>query len=231
MLYNMFMKKNIKILYVEDNDFIREEAVEYLSLIYNNVLEASNGQEALDIYAVSKPDIIISDIEMPIINGLEMVKAIRRQDKKTPIIIVTAFMNTEYLLEAVELQLVKYILKPMTNYKLDTALSLAHEYLEENADESIVQLSSNTYYDQLNRTLVIEENIIQLTHNELMLFTLLLKKSKSIVMYSEIKNEIWNYEENYRDSLRSLVRSLRHKLEGIVIKNFSGLGYRIILEK
>jgi DNA-binding response OmpR family regulator len=224
------MKKNITILYVDDNDFIREEAVEYLSLLYRNVLEAKNGQEALEIYALSKPDIIITDIEMPIINGLQMVKAIRRNDKKIPIIIVTAFMNTEYLLEAIELRLVKYILKPMTNHKLDIALTLAHEFLEEESDICIVQLSSNTYYDRLNRTLIINDKIIELTHNELMLFSLLLKHLNSVVSYSEIKNKIWNYEENYRDSLRSLVRSLRHKLEGIVVKNISSIGYRMIIE-
>jgi DNA-binding response OmpR family regulator len=224
------MKKNITILYVDDNDFIREEAVEYLSLLYTNVLEAKNGQEALEIYALSKPDIIITDIEMPIINGLQMVKAIRRNDKKIPIIIVTAFMDTEYLLEAIELRLVKYILKPMTNHKLDIALTLAHEFLEEESDICIVQLSSNTYYDRLNRTLIINDKIIELTHNELMLFSLLLKHLNSVVSYSEIKNKIWNYEENYRDSLRSLVRSLRHKLEGIVVKNISSIGYRMIIE-
>jgi len=193
-------------------------------------LEASNGQEALDIYADSKPDIIISDIEMPIINGLQMVKAIRRKDKKTPIIMVTAFMNPDYLLEAIELRLVKYIVKPMTNNKLDIALSLAHECLEDDVDNCVVQLSLNSYYDKLNRTLIIDTKIIDLTHNEIMLLTLLLKNANMITTYSEIKNKIWNYEENYRDSLRSLVRSLRHKLENVMLKNVSGVGYRLVLE-
>jgi len=224
------MKRNISILYVDDNDFIREEAVEYLSLLYTNVLEAKNGQEALEIYASSKPDIIITDIEMPIINGLQMVKAIRRNDKKIPIIIVTAFMDTEYLLEAIELRLVKYIIKPMTNHKLDIALTLAHECLEEDSDMCIVQLSSNSYYDRLNRTLIINNKVIQLTNNELMLLDLLLVNSSNIVSYSQIKNKIWNYEEHYIDSLRSLIHSLRSKLEGIQIKNISGVGYRIVLE-
>ena len=224
------MKKNISILYVDDNDFIREEAIEYLSLLYTNVLEAKNGQEALEIYASSKPDIIITDIEMPIINGLQMVKAIRRDDKKIPIIIVTAFMDTEYLLEAIELRLVKYIIKPMTNHKLDIALTLAHECLEEDSDMCVVQLSSNSYYDRLNRTLIINNKVIQLTNNELMLLDLLLVNSSCVVSYSQIKNKIWSYEEHYIDSLRSLIRSLRSKLEGIQIKNISGVGYRILLE-
>jgi len=224
------MKKNITILCVEDNDFIREEAVEYLSLLYTTVLEASNGEEALKIYRDSKPDIIITDIEMPIINGLQLVKFIRRNDKKTPIIIVTAFLDAEYLLEAIELRLVKYIIKPLTNHKLDIALSLAHECLDENGDNSMVQLSLNIYFDKLNRSLIIDNELVPLTHNELILFSLLLKHTNSIVSYNEIKNEIWNYEENYRDSLRSLVRSLRLKLGEVMLQNVSGIGYRMIIE-
>jgi len=225
------MKKNITILYVEDNAFIREEAVEYLSLLYTNVLEASNGEEALEVYASCKPDIIITDIEMPIMNGLQMVKRIRRNDKKTPIIIVTAFIDAEYLLEAIELRLVKYIIKPLTNHKLDIALSLAHDCLDENSDNYMIQLSLNIYYDKLNSSIVMDNDIVQLTHNELTLFSLLLKHSNSIVSYNEIKNEIWNYEENYRDSLRSLVRSLRLKLGEVILQNVSGIGYRIVIQK
>jgi len=225
------MKKNTTILYVEDNQFIREEAVEYLSLIYRNVLEASNGEEALKIYKEIKPDIIITDIKMPIINGLQMVKSIRKKDKKTPIIVVTAFLDTEYLLEAIELRLVKYITKPLTNYKLDVALELAHEYLVNEEKRCIVTLSSNSYYDQLNRTLVVNKKIVPLTHNEMLLLSLLIKNLNNLVPYSEIKNKIWNYEEHYMDALRSLVRSLRHKIGEVVIKNISGMGYRIEMEE
>jgi len=221
------MKNNATILYVEDNDFIREEAVEYLSLIYQNVLEASDGQEALEVYTQSKPDIIITDIEMPIINGLQLVKSIRRQDKKIPIIIVTAFMNTEYLLEAVELRLVKYILKPLSNYKLDVALELAHEYLIDEEKKCIVQLSKDSYYDHLNRTLIIDKELISLTHNETLLLSLLIRNPNNLVSYSEIKNRIWNYEVHYMDAMRSLIRSLRYKMGMVVIKNISGMGYRI----
>lgn len=140
------MKHNKTILYVEDNDYIREEAVEYLSLLYRTVLEASNGKEALEIYKQQKPHIIITDIEMPILSGLEMVKAIRKEDKKTPIIMVTAFKDVSYLQEAVELRLVKYIFKPISNHKLKIALTLAHEWLA-CEDESIIHLSENSCYD------------------------------------------------------------------------------------
>jgi len=223
------MKNNITILYVEDNDLVRDEAVEYLSLLYHNVLKASNGEEALTIYNESKPDIIITDIEMPIMSGLQLIKAIRRRDKEIPIIVMTAFLNTEYLLEAVELQLVKYVVKPLSNYKLDMALELAHEYLVNEEKKCIVELSNNAFYDQFNRTLIVNKKNVALTHNEMLLLGLLSKNINTLVVYEEIKNRIWNYETSYMDALRSLVRSLRNKVgSDVTIKNVSGMGYRLI---
>ena len=218
------------LLYVEDDDLIREEAVEYLSLLYHNVLEAQNGQEALELYEKHKPDIIITDIEMPIINGLQLTRVIRRKNKDIPIIIVTAFLEVEYLVEAVSLHLVKYVVKPITPYKLDTALSLAHEYLDKETIESTILLSEKSSYDRLNRTLIIDDKVIQLTHNEIILFELLLEKANTIVTYDEIKIKIWSYENHYMDALRSLIRSLRSRIEDIKIKNISGIGYRLVVQ-
>jgi len=99
---------NLTLLYVEDDEIIRQNAVEYLSNYCQKVFWAKDGQEALLVYKDKKPNIIITDIEMPRLNGLEMAKRIRKKDKKTPIIIATAFTEKEYLLQAVELQLVKF---------------------------------------------------------------------------------------------------------------------------
>ena len=221
------MKKNLTLLYVEDEHLIRKQAVEYLSRIYETVLEASNGEEALAIYKKHQPHIIISDIKMPKMNGLEMAKAIRQEDKKIPIIITTAYTQNEYLLIAVELQLIKYMVKPITSKKLEEALVLAHEYIEEKKKESVVSLSHTTYYDILNKTLIIENIIIKLTHNEMLLLDLLTKNHQRVITYEEIESEIWAYEGMSMDSLRSLVRSLRKKLQGDFVENISGVGYRV----
>jgi len=221
------MKKNLTLLYIEDEPLIRQQAVEYLSRLYETVLEAPNGEEALALYEKHQPHIIISDIEMPKMNGLEMAKAIRKKDKKIPIIIATAYTQNEYLLIAVELQLIKYMVKPITSKKLEEALALAHEYIEEDKAQSVVSLSTTTYYDTLNKTLIIENKIIKLTYNEMLLLDLLIQHNQRAIAYEEIEAEIWAYEGMSMDSLRSLVRSLRKKLQGDFLENISGVGYRI----
>ena len=224
------MKKNITILYVEDDVLVRTQAVEYLSLIYTNVLEAQNGQEALMVYKKHKPQIIISDIQMPKMNGLEMVKEIRKLDNKIPIIITTAHTQSEYLLEALELQLIKYIVKPATTDKLKSALTIAHEYIEEEKTESMIKFSKSKFYDTLNKTLIIDDSIVKLSYNSLLLIDLLIQNHQRVVTYQEIESVIWNYEGMSKDALRTLVRTLRTKLQGDFIENISGYGYRIKIQ-
>jgi DNA-binding response OmpR family regulator len=214
---------NLTILYVEDEEYIRKNAVEYLGRICKKVLEAGDGFEAYKVYEKQKPDIIISDIQMPNLSGLELAKKIRKTDKSIPIIIATAHTQTEYLLKAVELQLVKYIVKPITSAKLKEALSLAYEHL---SCSNIVKLDEKTTYDTLNKVLLIDDEVVKLTKNEQLLLELLVKNPQRAVTYKEIENLIWLDEGMSMDALRTLVRSLRKKLRGDFVENISGIGYR-----
>ena len=220
--------KNLSILYVEDEKMIRQNAVEYLSRICDNVLEARNGVEALEVYKKHKPDIIISDIKMPKMNGLEFAAEIRKVDKSTPIIMVTAHTETHFLLKAVELQLIKYVVKPVTSKKLQEALSLSLDYLTVK-NKNILKLKEDVLYDILNKTLVIDNKLVKLTKNEQLLLELLAKNHLRAIRYEEIEALIWSYEGMSMDALRSLVRTLRKKLETNCIENISGIGYRLHL--
>ena len=105
--------QNLTLLYAEDEEGIRKNIADSLSYYVKEVIEASNGVDAFELYSQRKPDIILSDIHMPILNGLEFVKKVRQEDKKIPIIMITAHTDKEYLLEAVELKMEKYIVKPI----------------------------------------------------------------------------------------------------------------------
>ena len=218
--------KNLSILYVEDEKMIRQNAVEYLSRYAKLVFEAQDGEEAFQIYKEEKPNIIISDIKMPKMNGLELAAAIRKEDKETPIIMATAHTHTEYLLKAVELQLVKYVVKPITSDKLQEALLLSIDYLNVKS-KNIVKIDKLRHYDLLNKTLVIKKNLIKLTKNELALLHLLAQYQRA-VSYEEIACNVWQENSMSMDALRSLVRALRKKLEGDFLENVSGIGYRLI---
>ena len=153
--------KNIKVLYVEDDDIARENGVEYLENFFDEIFEANNAIKAMQIYEKFKPQIIITDIQMPKVNGLEFIKQIRQKDKKTQIIVITAFCNQEYLLKAIELQLVKYLLKPVNEKNFEEALKLCLNSLNEDSS-NIIKFDENSYFDIFNKTFVVKNEIVKL---------------------------------------------------------------------
>lgn len=218
--------KNLKILYIDDEDLIREDAVEYLSFYCDNVYEACDGKDGLEKYKEIKPDVIITDIKMPKLNGLDMIKEIRKTDKTTKIIIATAFLETSYLVEAIELGLVKYLVKPIME---DNILNVLHKCTDDVVKEkSIFNISGDFQFDILNHTLFLNKEQIPLTKKELLFLELLIKNSNRAVKYDEFSNYVWDGYMS-EDALRSIVREIRKKTSKESIKNISGIGYQINL--
>jgi len=107
------MNKPLKILYVEDEESIREEMVEILKLDYDDVHVAVNGEEAVEIYKRLHPDIVISDVQMPIMDGISMSKEILSIDENAKIILITAFNEKSYLEETEAIGVRSYLTKPV----------------------------------------------------------------------------------------------------------------------
>lgn len=225
------MLKKLKILYAEDEELSRENLHELLEMFCDNVYTVEDGKEALKLYQEIKPDIVISDIEMPFLNGLQLAEKIREKDKKTQIIITTAYTDKEYMLKAVELNLIKYLVKPVKLDELTNTLKKAVENI--NAMEVKEYTLFNNYtYNVLDKVLKNEENEeIHLTYNEMSLLELLLKNANNVVPYEQIESYIWEYGYNNisSDALRTLIRDLRRKISKDSIKNISKMGYKIVL--
>jgi len=107
------MDNNITILYVEDEEKIRINTKRPLESLSHTLIMASNGQEGLEYYKKYKPDIIVSDINMPLMNGIDMVKAIKKIDKNQHILFTTAHSENHHFIDAIEMQVDGYIIKPI----------------------------------------------------------------------------------------------------------------------
>lgn len=216
----------IKVLYVEDDDIARENGVEYLENYFEQIYEAADALTALKLYETITPDIIITDIQMPKLNGLEFVKRVRQKDKKIQIIVLTAYSHKDYLFSAIELQLVKYLIKPIKEKELEEALYTCIKSIEEDIS-NIVDLDDTCSFDTYNQTLVINNEIIKLRTKELDLLLLLIKNKKRYVTYEEIENFVWRDSAMSKDALKTVVKNLKAKLPKETISNLSGTGYRI----
>jgi len=218
--------KNIKILCVENEELIRENQVDYLKFFFNTVLEASDGHEALPIIEKEKPQLIITDIEMSDMNGLEMIRKIREYDKRIKIIILTAFSHKNYLLEAIELGLVKYLIKPIdheTFYPI--LLQCVEEIYEEN--NILIKLSNDCFFDAKLSIIKRNDTDTALSKYEADFLMLLYQNKSNVVTYDQIQYHVWIDNIMSDTSLRTLVKSLRKKLPKDMIVNLSKVGYKL----
>ncbi len=219
--------KSLTILYVEDEDGIRKNIADSLSYFAKEVIEATNGQEAFELYEQRKPDIILSDIHMPILNGIDFVKKVRKTNREIPIVMITAHTDKEYLLEAVELHMEKYLVKPI---ELDALLGVLEKCVNVLNINKVVHLDvdCNYTYDYDRKELFYKNDKITLNKKELQFFELLLLNQNRVTKYEELQDKVWGDDIMTDSALRSLVRNLRKKLPTDIVNNLSGIGYHFV---
>lgn len=130
--------KKLSLLYVEDDENTREELEYFLQNKVKNLYVAKNGQEGFDLFEKHQPDLIITDIQMPVMTGTKMIKLIKQINSTIPIIIITAFNDTDYLFEAIKLNVTNYLTKPLNLFALSEVLaSIAKNINLENENKEI----------------------------------------------------------------------------------------------
>ena len=215
---------NLSILVVEDEIELQNQLVEYFELYFKKIFTASNGIEAFESYNANKPSIIFTDINMPKQNGLEFVKKIRENDDTTPVVILTAHTDTEYLLTAVELNLVSYLLKPI---KMDKLRETIEKILKNIKDNDVINLYDLYSWDKSLKLLFFNNEKVNLSKYELLFLELLIQKKNITVSYEEIHYFIYDDTEFSTDAIRSLVKRLRQKTSKDLIKSSYKEGYKI----
>ena len=115
----------LKVVVVEDEELVRKGivlAVDWASVGCAVVGEAANGQEGLEVIARYRPDLIVTDIKMPRLDGLEMVRQLRAQGNRAYVILLTAYSDFSYAQAAVKLGAVDYLLKPFRDGELEAVV-------------------------------------------------------------------------------------------------------------
>lgn len=105
--------QHIKVMYVEDDPFTREKILRVLNRRFKNVLVAIEGEEGYQLFKKYRPDIVITDLKMHQMNGLEMIRKIREENDKVQLIVTTAHDDNEYFIESIENNINHFILKPI----------------------------------------------------------------------------------------------------------------------
>ncbi|RYA23245.1 DNA-binding response regulator [Malaciobacter halophilus] len=219
---------SLTIAYVEDEKNIRENMSKTLNLLCNNCIDFQSAEELLNYYEKNSVHIIITDINLPNMNGIELIKKIREKDEKIPIILLTAYIETQYLFDAIKYKVVEYLPKPIDYETLIQALLKATKDLINNGNY-MIKINEKLFFNVLNKELLtIDKEKIPLTPKELKLLNLFIKNKNKIVTYEEIKNQIWeNSYEVTESAFKNLINKLRNKISKDSIVNISKIGYRL----
>lgn len=221
--------KELIILVVEDAIKTRESLINVLSERFSKVIGAQNGDEGLKKFKKFKPDLVITDIAMPIMDGLDMAREIKEISDDVPIVVLSAYSEKERLLRSIDIGIDKYLIKPVDIEELFKVLDcLVGEKIEANM---LVKISEEYQFNKTKRTLIHNGQEIVLTKKELAFISLLLKQPGVLVLHEDIKKNVWIGEHVSDTAVRTFIKRVRDKVGEDFIKNVPSLGYKININK
>ncbi|WP_144670490.1 butyrate response regulator transcription factor BumR [Campylobacter jejuni] len=221
--------KELIILVVEDEIKTRESLINVLSERFSKVIGAQNGDEGLKKFKKFKPDLVITDIAMPIMDGLDMAREIKEISDDVPIVVLSAYSEKERLLRSIDIGIDKYLIKPVDIEELFKVLDcLVGEKIEANM---LVKISEEYQFNKTKRTLIHNGEEIVLTKKELAFISLLLKQPGVLVLHEDIKKNVWIGEHVSDTAVRTFIKRVRDKVGEDFIKNVPSLGYKININK
>lgn len=221
--------KKFSILYVEDEPKIQLSIAEYLGNYFDKIYLASSGKDALELFTMYQPDVLLLDIGLPDIDGLVVAEEVRKINTTSRIIMLTAYTEKEKLLKATELKLTKYLVKPVSpkTFK-ETLISLAKE-LAENPSQ-FLRLGESLVWNQDNSTLHNDKGLVRLPEKQHRLLKLFVERKGRAVTYEKIILTVWDntYEKDISlDSVKNQVSQLRKYLPTNCIVSVYGEGYML----
>lgn len=222
-------KKGYTVLFAEDEEIIRNAYLNFLSYYFETVIVAKDGEEALELYKKYNPDLVITDIVMPKIDGLTLIKIIRQNDDVTRSILLTAYSEQEQLLKATELNITKYLIKPVRKQALEEALNRAISQLEK-INNSILSLIGNFSFHKKDQLLMYKGDPLPLSKNEQLFISILASEPTCFFPIPKISELFYlRYNKDLsNNAIKSLIKRLKKKLPDKLIENRFGMGYRIL---
>lgn len=216
----------MSVLIVEDDKEVAQNLQLYLSSHFSTVDVAYDGNVAFQAYLNQSYDVIISDIEIPYLNGIALFKKIRKLDPFIKLILFSAHTKDTYLLEMVTLKLDDYLMKPITSRKIDAMLSQLLNGAEQ--EQKILCAKNNVAYSYLSKTITCKEKTVSLTHFEIILIELFLENTAWKVTHEMISETLYPGELEVKGRIKNVIKRVRQKLLYLKIISLPYKGYQLV---
>ena len=233
------MKEYItRVLLVEDEEDAREILSFYLDTVFDEVQIACDGQEGLELYEKAYNDnktfdLVLTDIQMPKLDGLSMIENITKINENQKFIIVSAYKDEEYLFKSINLNVISYFVKPLeVKNMMEMLKKVKSKVLEDKSNEPVeeVILKINNTYEYNRKTNLLYRNgeLVDLSKKEKLLIEALVKNIKEIKTKEYLKEFIWNDAETSDATMRTVIKRVKDKIvDDDFIVSKKGLGYLI----
>ena len=215
-----------KILLLEDDTLLGETLVDLLEEDGYEVRHSVSSHEVLDLTFSMRFDLYLLDINVPLMNGLELLRSLRDANDKTPAIFLTSHKEKEVIREGFLSGGDDYIQKPFEPYELLLRIKAVLKRIQGEMIESVGPFSN----DQVRKRMSYHGKELDLSQKEYAFLSLLIKNANKIVTKEMILDELWrDNEETGEGAIRVYVNRLKHFLEEGMIENIRGVGYRLVL--
>ena len=215
----------MRILLLEDEYSLRISIKEFLQDLEYEVDDFADGEDAYNAVFSKSYDLLLLDVNVPSMSGFELLKALRKDENKTPAIFLTSMVDVDSLKEGYKKGCCDYIRKPFDLLELELRINQAYKsfYLD---DENIIELRNNLSYDMKIGKLTSMGKEIILRKIERDMLCVLIKHKNMLVSMEMFQDEIWG-EYVEPATIRVQLNNLKQKLPVDIIKNRRGLGYII----
>jgi len=214
--------QRLRVLYVEDEIPLAQMMHQALGDYFKRFDLAHSGTEGLEFFKKSRHDLVITDITMPGMDGLEMAEAIHADSPETPIVVLSAYSDKEKLLGAIDVGIIKYFIKPFDPEEL-------LEYLQDLAPKIVsnqqITIEPDFLYDRHEQTLYKAQSPLSLSRREIRFVEALLDAPGHLLSPEAIKELLWGEEGASDDAVRVFMNRLRNKVGREFVHNRSGEGY------
>lgn len=224
----------MRILVVEDEIDLLEAIADGLRIDGYAVDTSEDGEEGLELSTINNYDLIILDLNLPNMDGLDILKNIRENDKLTKILILTARSSIEDRVKGLDLGANDYLIKPFHFDELEARIRclLRIKFIQEDNELKYENLKVNTKL----RKAYIDDSELKLTKKEFSILEYLMKNINKVVSQEELIEHVWdNSVDMFSNAVRVHINSLRKKLKVVIqkeiIKNVVGVGYVIEMSK
>ncbi|XPV69970.1 MAG: response regulator transcription factor [Halarcobacter sp.] len=215
-----------KLLLLEDDFTLNETIVDYFEEQGFTVVPVFDGQEALEVVYENSFDLFLFDVNVPSLNGFELLKQIREYNNNTPAIFITSLNSMDSLEEGFKSGCDDYIRKPFELKELLLRVQTIIKREFSNKSEEI-KIDDNIVFNTSNNELIKDNEVVPLNFKELKLLKFFLQNKDQLLIHDRIYDYVWEYDEQYSDnSLRTYIKNLRKVLGKDRIVSLKKLGYR-----